>query len=47
MKKRLFAILLALTLALTLLPGMTAYAAADDGQSQETLRHECPECYKV
>lgn len=43
MKKRLFAILLALTLALTLLP-VTAYAAADDGQSPETFRIECPEC---
>ena len=44
MKKRLFAILLALTLALTLLPVMTLEAAADDGQSRETLRHVCPEC---
>ena len=42
MKKRLFAILLALTLALTLLP--TAYAAADDGQSLGTLWQTCPEC---
>ena len=43
MKKRLFAILLALTLALTLLPGMTP-AAADDGQSLGTLGQTCPEC---
>ena len=47
MKKRLFAILLALTLALTLLPGMTAYAAADDGQSPETFRIECRNCREV
>ena len=43
MKKRLFAILLALTLALTLLP-VTAYAAADDGQSPETFWIECRNC---
>ena len=47
MKKRLFAILLALTLALTLLPGMTAYAAADDGQSRETFWIECRNCRKM
>ncbi len=46
MKKRLFAILLALTLALTLLP-VTAYAAADDGQSPETFRIECRNCREV
>lgn len=40
MKKRLFAILL----ALTLLPGMTAHAAADDGQSRETFWIECRNC---
>ena len=44
MKKRLFAILLALTLALTLLPAMTLEAAADDGQSRETIGQRCPEC---
>ena len=45
MKKRLFAILLALML--TLLPVMTLEAAADDGQSLGTLRQTCPKCKKA
>ena len=44
MKKRLFAILLALMLTLTLLPVMTLEAAADDGQSLGTIDQTCPVC---
>lgn len=38
------AIALALMLTLTLLPVTALEAAADDGQSRETRKHECPEC---
>ena len=47
MKKRIWIAILTAVLLLNLLPGMTAYAAADDGQSRKTLRHECPECMTV
>ena len=47
MKKRFWITILTAVLLLNLLPGMTAYAAADDGQSRKTLRHECPECMTV
>ena len=47
MKKRIWIAILTAVLLLNLLPGMTAYAVADDGQSRKTLRHECPECMTV
>ena len=47
MKKRLLSILLMCCMVLTMLPGMTAYAAADDGQSRETLWIECLNCRTV
>ena len=43
MKKRLFAILLALTLALTLLP-VTAYADDEGSADLGTIKYPCDTC---